>query len=362
MSKLLSIIDRYIIRNFLSTFVFILALFILISVVFDFSEKIDDFLNRGAPLNEILFDYYLNFIPYFMNLFSPLFIFISAVYFTSRMAYNTEIVAMLSAGVNFYRLLKPYFIVSVILALFSWYLTGWVIPTGNDKLIEFESKYINDPVMRRNTYLHKQIAPDVFIYIRNYNRTENSGSRFTLEKFDTTRLKFKIAALKIQWIESTEEWQLTNYTIRKLEGLKETLVKGETLNLTLPMHPRNFGMKTENIQSMNNRELSHFIRAERLRGEDLVTFYIVEKSKRTSMPAATFILVLIAYSISSRRIRGGLGLHLGIGILIAFSYILFMQFSTIFAINGNLNPVLACWIPNILYAVLGLILLLKAPK
>lgn len=362
MGKFLSILDRYIIGKFLSTFVFILALFIMISVVFDFSEKIDDFLNRDAPLNEIIFDYYLNFIPYFMNLFSPLFIFISAVYFTSRMAYNTEFVAMLTAGVNFYRLLKPYFIVSLILAIFSWYLTGWVIPTGNEKLIEFESKYINDPVVKGNTYLHRQIAPDLFIYIRNYNRNDNSGSRFTLEKFDSTRLKFKIMALKITWVDTTEEWQLTNYTIRKIEGMRETLVKGDKLNLKLPMHPRNFGRKTENIQSMDNRELSQFIKAERLRGEDLVTFYVVEKAKRTSMPAATFILVLIAFSISSRRIRGGIGLHLGIGIMIAFSYILFMQFSTIFAINGKLNPVLACWIPNILYAILGTVLVIRAPK
>ncbi|MBT3301998.1 MAG: YjgP/YjgQ family permease [Bacteroidetes bacterium] len=362
MGKYVSIIDKYIIRKFLSTFVFILALFIMISVVFDFSEKIDDFLNRNAPLNEIVFDYYLNFIPYFMNLFSPLFIFISAVYFTSRMAYNTEIVAMLSAGVNFYRLLKPYFLVALLLAAFSWYLTGWVIPTGNEKLIEFESKYIKDPVIRGNSYLHRQIAPDVFIYIRNYNRKENSGSRFTLEKFDETKLKFKIMALKIQWVDSTEKWKLTNYTIRKIEGLKETLVKGDDLQLKLPMHPRNFGRKTENIQSMDNRELSQFIKAEQLRGEDLVTFYVVEKAKRTSMPAATFILVLIAFSISSRRIRGGIGLHLGIGIMIAFSYILFMQFSTIFAINGNLNPILACWIPNILYAILGIVLVIKAPK
>jgi lipopolysaccharide export system permease protein len=362
MNRIFSILDRYIIRKFLSTFLFILILFILITLVFDFSEKIDDFLNRKAPWNEVIFDYYLNFIPYFMNLFSPLFIFISAVYFTSRMAYNTEIVSMLSAGINFYRLLKPYFVVALLLALFSWYLTAYVIPKGNEDLISFEAKYIKDPVIKGNSYLHRQIAPDVFIYIRNYNRNNNSGSRFTLERFEGTKLKYKVMALKIEWIDSTEMWLLSNYTIRKIDGLEETLVKAGKMQLKLPMHPNNFGRKTENIQSMDNRELKQFIAAERARGEDLVTYYIVEKAKRSSMPFSTFILVLIAFSISSRKIRGGTGLHLGLGIMLAFSYILFMRFSTIFAINGSLDPIVASWIPNIIYAILGVVLAILAPK
>jgi len=358
----LKILDAYIIKRFLFTFVFIIGLMILISMIFDFSEKLDAFINNKAPARSIIFDYYLNFIPYLLNLFSPLIIFISAIYFTSRMASNTEFVAILSAGTNYYRLLLPYFIVALLLASFSWYLNAWVIPKGNVKLIQFEETYLRRTTFSGGGYIHRQISPDVFIYMRHFNPDTKSGIRFSLEHFEGVQLKYKILSQQIVWIDSLEEWDIQHYTLRKINGLHESVKTGKSMIVKLPMEPSDFGKKTANIQTMNNRELSKFIKKEKLRGAEMVNYYIIEKSKRLSMPFSTFILVLIAYSIASRKMRGGTGWHLAIGIMLAFSYILFLQFSVVFSTKGSLNPNIAVWIPNMLYAVLGCILLAKAQK
>ncbi len=355
-------LDIYIIKKFLGTFFFIIILFIFIAVVFDFSEKIDDFLKHDTPLHAIIFEYYLNFIPYFMNLFSALFIYISAVYFTSRMAYNTEFVAILSSGTNFYRLLVPYMFVALILAAISFYLNGWVIPEGNKSLVDFESKYVNDPYLNSERNIHRQIAPGKFIFIRNFNNRNNTGNRFSLEKFDGEELKFKLLANKVEWVDSLQKWVVHRYQSRTYQGDKEFLDKGDTLLLDLGITPDYFGKKTASIATFNTPDLNQFIDEELLRGDKDVVYYQVEKYKRYSMPFSTFILVIIAFSLSSKRIRGGTGLHLGIGLVIAFGYILFLQFSTMFAIKSDLNPMLATWIPNIIFAGVAGVTLYLAKK
>ena len=356
------IIDRYIIKQFLFTFIFIIGLLILISMIFDFSERLDDFIKNKAPLKNIVLDYYLNFIPYLMNLFSPLIIFISAIYFTSRMASNTEFVAIFSSGINYYRLLLPYFAVALLLGSFSWYLNAWVIPKGNIKLLQFEENYLNKPMIGGGSYIHRQISPGIFIYMRHFNHDNKSGNRFSLEQFDGVHLKYKLLAQRIVWVDSLEKWNIEFYTIRKIDGMKESISRGDSKLTNLPLTPDDFSKRTANILTMNNRELSNYINKEVLRGEDTVSYYIVEKSKRLSMPFSTFILVLIAYAIASRKIRGGTGWHLALGILLAFSYILFLQFSVVFATKGNLNPYFAVWIPNLIYSVFGVILLLRTQK
>jgi len=357
-----SIIDRYIAKKFFITFFFIILFFILIAIVFDFAEKIDDFLDNQAPVKKIIFEYYLNFIPYFINLFSPLFIFISAVFFTSRMAYNTEFIAMLSSGINFYRLLKPYFIVAFVLALLSWYLNNFVIPRSNEELQAFEDIYIKKPFIESRGMIHRQIEPNVFIFLRNFNDNDSSGSRFTLEKFNNTKLRYKLMAQRIKWIDSSEKWMILNYTIRTIDEMRETMISGDTMYDNLQMTPTDFAKKSANMQIMNSRQLSAFIKREKIRGDDLVTGLQIELYKRSSMPFATFILVFIAFALSSRRLRGGTGLHLGLGILIAFSYIFFMQFSTVFSTRGNLDPLISVWIPNFIFAAIGIFLIIKAPK
>lgn len=359
---MLKIIDRYIIKKFLLTFIFIIGLFILIAIVFDFSEKVDDFVKNQASLKVILLDYYTHFIPYFLNLFSSLFIFISAVYFTSRMAYQTEIIAILSSGVNFYRLLVPYFIVSLILASFSFYLNGWIIPISNQKLLDFEEKYVLNPYTNKELHIHRKIAPGIFIYMQSYNVQDSIGYQFSLEKFDNNRLEYKLQSQSIKWNSNSQEWVAQRYRIRTIKEMEEKLVSGDKFSLKLPIHPDDFGRKTRNIQTMNNKELNDYIEIERMRGDSMIKYYLVEKYKRVSLPFATFILVLIAFSIASRKVRGGIGMHLGLGILLAFSYLIFLQFSSVFSFKGGLDPLLSVWIPNIVYAILAVILLLRAPK
>jgi len=359
---MLSTIDKYIIKKYIVTFVFIIIIFILIAIVFDFAEKIDDFIHKQAPLKKVIFDYYFNFIPYFINLFSPLFIFISAVFFTSRMAYNTEFIAILSAGKNYYSLLKPYFIVAAMLAAFSWTLNNYIIPRSNIKLMTFEDLYIKKPFRESRSMFHRQVQPDTYIFLRSYNENDSSGSRFTLEKFNGVKLTYKLMSQRIVWIDSTKHWLALNYTIRTIDGLNETLKSGDTIKLKVNLSPSDFAKNSADVQIMNRTELIHFIAREKLRGDNLVTFFEIEHYKRTALPFSTFILVLIAFSLSSRRLRGGTGLHLGLGILIAFSYIFFMQITTVFSTRDNLDPLLSVWIPNIIFAVIGVFLALKAPK
>lgn len=358
----MKIIYRYITQKFVTTFIFTLGLFILIAVVFDISEKIDNFIENQAPLEAIIFDYYLNFIPYFINLFSPLFIFISAIYFTSRMASNTEFIPILTSGMNFYKLLYPYLLVGIVLGMLSFYLNGWVIPRGNKDLIDFEMEYLKSPYLNSNYKIHRQIANNVFIFFDNFNYRDSIGYEFTMEKFKNTDLTYRLKAKKATWNSKSQNWTFTDYNIRKIKGYDEKYIQGDTLTMDLPMDPGDFGRKKITIRAMTNHELDQFIEKEKMRGEENVNYYIVEREKRLAMPFATIVLVAMALAISSRRVRGGMGMHLGLGLLFAFTYILLMQFSTTFAIQTNFSPLLSVWIPNILFGIFTVFLLLIAPK
>lgn len=337
-------------------------MFILIAIVFDFAEKIDDFVKNEAPIKAIIFQYYMNFIPVLLNLFSPLFIFIAAIYFTSKMASDTEIVAMLTNGINFYRLLIPYFIVSFVLASFTWYLNSWVIPDSISKQNAFENKYVLNPFRNTDNHIHRQIEPGVFIYMQAYEVSDSMGYRFALEKFRDNKLYYKLQSHNIRWDKAKNKWVVRGYTIRLIDSMSEKLLSGKELTLDLSITPGDFGRKMASIQTLNNNELRQFIKTEILRGENLTTFYRIELYRRLSMPFATFILVLIAFSMSSRKIRGGTGIHLAFGLLIAFTYIFFMQFSSVFSVKGNVDPLLSTWIPNIFFAIIGVFLLIRAPK
>jgi lipopolysaccharide export system permease protein len=358
----MKILYWYIIKKFFLTFLLIIGMFILIAIVFDFAEKIDDFVKNEAPLKAIIFQYYMNFIPVLLNLFSPLFIFIAAIFFTSKMASDTEIVAMLTNGINFYRLLIPYFIVSFVLASFSWYLNSWVIPDSISKQHTFENKYVLNPFRNTDNHIHRQIEPGVFIYMQAYEVSDSMGYRFALEKFKDNRLYYKLQSHNIHWDKTKNKWVVREYTIRLIDSMSEKILSGKELTLDLSINPGDFGRKMASIQTLNSNELRQFIKKEMLRGENLTTFYKIELYRRLSMPFATFILVLIAFAMSSRKIRGGTGIHIAFGLLIAFTYIFFMQFSSVFSVKGNVDPLLSTWIPNIFFAFLGVILLIRAPK
>jgi len=357
----LKILDRYIIRKFLSTFFFAIGLIIAISIVFDISEKLDDFLDKKAPLGEIIFDYYLNFIPYFANLFSPLFIFISVIFFTGRMAANTEIIVILNSGISFKRFLQPYLITAIFLSVASYFLGAYVIPQSNETRLEFENRYIKNPYVLKTRNIHRQISPGEYIYFENYNTIDKVGYLFSLEKFDAGRMKYKMLAERIVWDTISSKWTIENYYIREIENEKEKLTYGPRLDTILSFYPEDFSKRINHIQSMSNPELKDHINEEKMRGSGTTVFAEIELYKRTSYPFATIILTLIGVALSSRKVRGGIGLQIGMGILLSFTYIMFMQVSSTFATNGTTPAIVAVWIPNIVFLLIALYLVRKAP-
>lgn len=358
----MKILDRYIIRKFLGTFFFSLTLIIVIAVIFDISEKLDDFIERKAPLRSIVVDYYFNFIPYFANLFAPLFVFISVIYFTARMAANTEIVAILNSGISFRRLLLPYFVSALILALLSFYFNGWVIPHSNKVKLAFENTYIKNPVEFKDRNLHRQLSPGIFMYMESYNNTQNIGYRFSLEKIENRSRVWFLSSDRILWDSTSSKWKIENYYIRTVDGFKETLQSGTSMDTILPVHPSDFKRRLNIIEAMDTPALSKFIREEQLSGSGNVNAYLVAKYRRIAVPFSTFILMIIGVSLSSRKVRGGIGAQLGLGIAISFSFILFMQISDTFAINGSIPPLIAVWTPNVVFSGIAAVLLRYAPK
>jgi lipopolysaccharide export system permease protein len=359
---MLRTIDKYIIKKFLGTFFFAIFLLAFIVIIFDISEKIDDFLKRDAPLRAIIFDYYLNFIPYFINLFSYLFTFIAVIFFTSKMASDTEIIAILSSGLSFRRMLVPYFIAAGLLAIMSFVLANFVIPFTNRGMFEFENKYLHDPKTSTDQNIHKQISPGTFIYLENYNTNKKTGWRFSLEQFRSRELVYKIMADRIDWDSAHAKWKLEKYYIRSLVDGNESLHQGVRLDTALAFVPEDFIEDIEEVKVMDFFTLRDHIKKKELRGDSDVIKYKVKKYERFASPFATLILTLIGVAVSSRKVRGGMGFNLGLGLALTFLYILFMQVFTVFATFGNFPPLLAVWFPNILFGIIALILAKAAPK
>ena len=355
-------LDWYIIKRFLGTFFFTLALILLIVIIFDVSEKIDDFLEHEVSLNTIISEYYLHFIPYFGNLFSPLFIFISVIFFTSKMANDTEIIAILNSGMSFNRLLNPFIVSAVILGILSFILGNFIIPPSNSKRINFENKYTKNKRYSSSKNIHMQLQPGQYMYMENFNTTRNIGYKFTLENFKDGKLISKLKSDYIQYDTLSQKWTIKKYEIREFINTGEIINSGASIDTSINLSPHDFTKRKSLVETMNIFELNDYIRQEELKGSEQIVYHKIEKHKRIAFPFASIILTLIAVAIASRKTRGGIGIHLGLGILIAFTYILFMQVSTTFATNSNLEPALAVWIPNFCYIVLAGVLLYKAPK
>lgn len=358
----MKLLDTYIIRKFLGTFFFSLALIILIVVVFDISEKIDDFVGKGAPLKAIIFDYYFNFIPFFLNLFSPLFTFIAVIFFTSQMATRTEIVAILSSGISYRRLLFPYMLSATVIAILSLYLNNFIIPHATKNQMAFENKYIRNEFYNSDKNIHKQISPGTYVYMEEYSTPENRGYKFSIEKFSDGKLYYKLMSETITWDSTKSQWSINNYYIRTISGMNEYIKKGNRLDTMLALTPSEFGRKDNTMGTMNYYELNDYITAEKLKGSENIEPYEIEKYRRNAFPFATFILTLIGVSIASRKVRGGIGMHIGLGIFISFTFIMFMQVSTTFAASGLVSPLAAVWIPNFIFSFLAWFLLKKAQK
>jgi lipopolysaccharide export system permease protein len=360
----LKIIDMYIIRKFLGTFFFCLILIMTIAVVFDLAEKIDNFMERSAPWKSVVFDYYLNFIPYFATLFAPLFVFISVIFFTSRMAVNTEIIAILNSGMSFRRMMWPYFLSSLVIAVFIFYLSNFVIPHSNLLRMDFEDKYYRS--RSRRMYVEsilRQNSKNTYVYMESYNPGYSRSSNFFLDKVDENgRLMSRLSALSARWDTATGKWSLNEYTIRNITGKSEVITRGSKIDTALLVKPSDFSKDPAFVPTITYKDLNDYIRLLSLQGSEEIKVYLVEKHRRIAVPFAVFILTLIGVTLSSRKVRGGIGMSIGIGLALSFSYILFLQFTSQFSLKGNLEPMLAMWIPNILYLIIALVLYRMAPK
>lgn len=359
----LKILDIYIIKKFLGTYFFAIALIISISIVFDLSEKVDNFIENEAPLEEVI-KYYLNFIPYFANLLSSLFTFIAVIFFTSKMAYGSEIIAILSNGVSFKRILVPYFIAATLIAVISFILMAYVIPGSNEDRLDFKYTYIKGrSTTQISRDVHMQIEPGVYVYMNHYRPKNKKGFRFSLEKFEKGELKSKLLADNIEWDTTSNQWTVKNYYIRYIEdGKNDSIVEGNELDTTLSITPDDFAQHTDIVETMDMKELNKFIQRRKMQGAENLEAYLVEKHSRFSYPFSTFILTLIGVFLSSRKIKGGMGMQIGIGITLSFAYILFMRFANMYALRGTVEPYIAVWIPNMIFAVIALFLSRFAPR
>jgi lipopolysaccharide export system permease protein len=360
--KLFKRLDTYIIKKFIGTYFFALLIIIGIAVVFDAAEKIDDFMEKNAPLRAIIFDYYMNFIPYFASLFSSLFTFVAVIFFTSKMASNTEIVAILASGVSFKRLLYPYFVAALFIAVLNFLLVGFIIPRANEVKIDFENKYVKKQYQNTETNIHRQLSPNTFVYMENFMVIGKIASKFSLEKFDGNQLKSKLVSDYAVWDSTSGKWTAYNYYIREILNGKEVIKRGEKIDTLIDLSGKELSQRSNVVETMNLVELSRQIVKQKQRGADDVQFLQAERNKRYAYPLSTFILTLIGVSFASRKVRGGIGLHIGMGFVIGFSYLLFMRFSEMFAIGGVISANVAIWVPNILYAFIALYLYWKTPK
>jgi lipopolysaccharide export system permease protein len=354
-------LDRYIITKFLGTYFFCMAMIMGIVVVFDFNEKLDKFMNHDASAHAVLIDYYLNFIPYFGVKFSPLFIFISVIYFTSKMASDTEIIAILASGVSFRRMVRPYMLSAAFLALCTFTLNSFWIPVANKTRLAFEDQYIKKQTSDYTRQIQMEVEPGVILYIDRFERNSKMGYDVFLEKYDKKTLVSRLTAGTIRE-DSTYHWHLTDYLIRDFNGLSEKVVRGASLDTVLRVQPDEFFIVKGWSEQLTTPELKAYLDRQAERGVANIKEYTVEYYRRFSFPFSAFILTLIGVALSSRKVRGGMGLHLGLGMMISFTYILFDTVSGSFAQGGAISPVLAVWLPNILFALVGAFLYQRAPK
>ena len=363
--RLLSRLDRYIIAKFIGTYIYSIILIISIAIVFDVNENLSKFSTYGAPLKAIVFDYYANFVPYFANLFSPLFVFIAVIFFTSKLAGNSEIIAMLAAGVSFKRLMRPYLLSAALIALVNYYLGAYIIPHGNIVRQDFEAKYKNNDKITSASNVQLMVGPGIIAYIQQYDDNTKTGYGFSLDKFEKKKLVSHMTASVIRYDTISDDrfhWKAQNYKIRTLKGLREDIKSGSVIDTLIHMEPMDLVFSKGQQETLTSDELRQYISKQTERGSSNVVQYEVEYYKRIATSFASFILTIIGASLSSKKRKGGMGVSLGIGLGLSFSYILLQTISSTFAINADTPPLLAAWIPNILYAIIAYYCYRQAPN
>lgn len=379
---MLKTLDRYIIRQFLGTFFFILVLIMAIAVVFDISEKTEDFAKTSASVYEIVVDYYLNFIIYYSNLFSGLLIFIAVLLFTSRLASRSEVIAALSSGVSFPRFVQPFFIAATLLTALSLYVNLFLLPHANSTRLAFEKAHIWSTYKLEESNVLREIAPGEIVYFESVDMARQTGYRFSLEHWENGQLRSKLLSDRAVYDSLTGKWTVHDYVIRYIPpdqpspaldaaGValpasevmpRETLRRGALLDTLIPLKPADLGQRLAIAQAMDRKEIAAFIKAEKARGGSTVAYYEVEQQQRTSYPFATYVFTLMGVGIASRKVRGGTGVHLVLGVILCLLYVFTMKMTTVAATNSAFNPTLAVWIPNLIFGIIGAWIYWKAPK
>ena len=325
--------------------------------MFDINEKLDAFLK--APLKATIFDYFLNFLPYFANQFSPLFTFIAVIFFTSKLADNSEIIAMLSTGMSYRRLLRPYLVSATVIAALTYVLSAYIIPPANVKRIDYTNTYVKNKRVDYGTNIQLQVAKGEIAYMSRYDNLQKTGYKFSLERFDGKTLVSRLTAQSIRW-DTLHQWTVRNYMIRDFDGQREKIRRGNRLDTIIPIEPRDFLISKNDQEMLTSPALTEYIDRQKERGVANIKSFEIEKHRRYAMTAAAFILTVIGMSLSSKKVKGGMGVNIGIGLVLSFSYILFMTVTSTFAVSGYTSPMIAMWIPNILYIFIAIFLYYRA--
>ncbi|MFD1187081.1 LptF/LptG family permease [Pontibacter rugosus] len=358
----MKLLDKYILKKFLTTYVFTVLILVAVILVIDFTEKNDDFIKTNPSVYEIIFDYYLNLIPFYANMLSPITVFIATVFVTAKLASHTEIVAMLSSGISFRRLLVPYLMGSTLIGAVIFVLIGWIIPNANKESVAFQVKYIKSPFTYDSRNIHIKIGPETYVYMESYNNSAHVGYNFALEKIEGTKLKQKLATNSISWNEEKEKWHIDRYTLRTFNGEKETIYKGANLDTTLNLRPKDFESTYKLEQTLTLPQLNDFINEKIERGADDIEIYLIEKYERFSYPFAIIILTVIGVIVSARKARGGVGVQIALGFMLAFIFIIFVITSRSLAQVGDIAPQIAAWIPTFVFTGIGALLYRYVPR
>ena len=356
--------DTYILVKFLGSVFHSIALLMTIIIVFDISEKIHKFLDNEVPFSAIIFKYYFNFIPYFVNLFFPLFTFISVIWFTSKLSGNNEVISFFNGGISFYRFLTPYIVGAIILCIISMVISNFLIPLTNARMHEFNEEYLYKKRVITNTNIHFKSSENTYVYAERWRKQSLEGEYFTVETMSPNkdRIETKISASQVQYNDDTKTWHLYDYNIYTIDETGHHIRTGIEMDTTFDFLPEDFNNDITITETMSYSELTKFIEKEKKKGSSLVKHYLIEKNKRIANPLSILIMTMLGVSVAARKTRRGVGVHIFIGLLFVFVFIFFQQVSNVFAISEQLSPALATWLPNLVYLVVCVVLLRFTPK
>ena len=358
----MKLIDKYIFSKFLQTFFFVVVIINLIICVIDYTEKVNVFLNKKVSYAEIFGDYYLNFVPYLTNMLSPITVFIATVFITARLSARTEIIAILACGVSFRRLLMPYVGGAAILAVLTFFLTGWIIPNANKTRVAFDIKYFKGTYYNDERNIHSKVAPNTYAYMQSYNNQTRIGYMFTLEYLLDKQLEKKLSAERIEWDSVKMVWRIPNYKIHTFMGDEETVIGGTNLDTVLNLRPKDFESKHLLHETLTLTELDDYITEQMSRGNTQVGVFVVEKYERYTYPFAIMILTVMGVIVSARKSRQGTGMMIAIGFMLAFVFIIFVRMSRSMGQAGSVEPLVAAWLPTVIFSVITVFMYRTVPR